>query len=97
MSNKITFAAIAVVLTALSVPASAQSYFYPATDHQSNHTAGRSRVNVPADAFGSASERAGTSFGRQGDIVSGSKLVGRDPDVNVRAEILRDGINAGKY
>jgi len=97
MSARINLAALAALLTALSVQgtASAQSYFlaFPAApEYQSNQAVNRSKAKMPSNAFGSIDHRAGTSFGQSpNDVVSGGKVVGRDPDPNVRFEILRDG------
>ena len=97
MSAKITLAAAAVLLTALSVQgtAFAQNYFtaFPApSQYQSNQAINRFKAKMPAKAFGSINDQAGASFGQTpNEVVSSGKVVGRDPDANVRFEILRDG------
>jgi hypothetical protein len=97
MSAKIKLIALAALLTALSVQgtAFAQNYFtaFPAApEYQSNQTVNRLRAKIPSKAFGSVNDQAGVSFGRSPtDVVSSGKVVGRDPDSNVRFEILRDG------
>ena len=97
MSAGIKLATVVALLTALSVQgtAFAQNYFpaFPATpEYRSNQAVNRSKAKIPSNAFGSINNRAGTSFGLSpNDAVSGGKVVGRDPDANVRFEILRDG------
>ena len=96
MSARITFAALAGLLTALSVQgtASAQGYFttFPAaSEHRASHTVNRSKAKMLSNAFGSVDDRAGTSFGRSPhDVVFGGSVLGRDPDQNIRFELLRD-------
>ena len=92
MSARITFATLAGLLTALSVQAtaSAQSYttFPAASEYRAGHTVNRSKAMIPSNAFGSV---AGMSFGRSPqDVVFGGSVLGRDPDQNVRFELLRD-------
>ena len=97
MSAKIKLIALATLLTALSVQgtAFAQNYFtaFPAApEYQSNQTVNRLKAKIPPRAFGSINDQAGAPFGRSPtDVVSSGKVVGRDPDANVRFEILRDG------
>jgi hypothetical protein len=97
MSAKIKLIALAALLTALSVQgtASAQNYFtaFPAApEYRSNQAVNRFKSKIPPHAFGSVNDLAGASFGRSPtDVVSSGKVVGRDPDPNVRFEILRDG------
>ena len=97
MSAKITLAAAAALLTALSVQgtAFAQNYFtaFPApSEYQSHQATNRFKAKIPAKAFGSINDQAGASFGQTpNEVVSSGKVVGRDPDANVRFEILRDG------
>jgi hypothetical protein len=97
MSAKIKLTALAALLTILAVQgtASAQNYFtaFPAASgHQSNQAINRLKAKIPSKAFGSVNDQAGASFGQTpNDVVSGGKVVGRDPDANVRFEILRDG------
>src|SRR5262244_1637497 len=96
MSARTTFTALAGLLTALSVQgtASAQSYlttFPAASEHRASQTVSRSKAKMPSNAFGSADDRAGTSFGRSPhDVVFGGSVLGRDPDQNIRFELLRD-------
>ena len=100
MSARIKLAALAALLTAVSIQgtASAQSYFtgFPAApEYRSNKADNHLKAKIPSNAFGSINDRAGTSFGRSPtDVVFGGNVLGRDPDQNVRFEILRD-INRG--
>ncbi len=99
MSTNITFAAIATALTILSIhgTASAQSDL-AGYNQQSNLVAGRATASVPSNAFGSTDHATGPSLSRpQHAVVFNSKIVGHDPDVNVRSTILRDGVNMGQY
>jgi hypothetical protein len=101
MSTRINFAALAAILTVLATrgAASAQTfgYRYASPEHQSAQEMNRSKVKLPASAYGSAGGRPGLSFHRSpDDIVVGGKMVGRDPDPHVRFEILRDGQFAGQ-
>ncbi len=96
MSARTKFVALAGLLTALSAQgtASAQTYF-PAFPAASEHRTGQAvkhwKAKVPSNAFGSVDVRAGTSFGRSpNDVVFGGEVLGRDPDPNVRFELLRD-------
>jgi len=77
-------AAIAAVLATLAAQgtASARGFSPSANDLRSNSAASRSHsVNDPAIA----------SIGRpSGNVMFGSKLIGRDPDPNVRLDLLRD-------
>jgi hypothetical protein len=93
---RIDFAALAAILTVLATrgAASAQGfdYSYASPGYQSPQEMNRSKVKVPANAYGSAGGRPGLSFRRSpNDVVVGGKMVGRDPDPQVRFEILRDG------
>jgi len=96
MSARITFAALAGLLTTLSVQgtASAQSYstaFHATSEHRASQTVNRSKAKMLSTTFGSVDDRAGTSFGRSPhDVVFGGSVLGRDPDQNVRFELLRD-------
>jgi hypothetical protein len=66
--------------------------FPVAFEYQSNQAINRLKAKIPSKAFGSVNDQAGASFGRsQTDVVCSGKVVGRDPDANVRFEILRDG------
>jgi hypothetical protein len=96
MSARIKLAAVAALLTALSVQGTAFAQNFPALraapEYQSNQAVNRFKAKIPSNAFGSISDGAGNSFGLSpNDVISGSKAVGRDPDLNVRFEILRDG------
>ena len=93
MSARTTFAALAGLLTAICVQgtASAQSYFPAASEHRAGQTVNRSKAKMPSNVFGSVNNSAGTSFGHSPhDVVFGGSIVGRDPDQNVRFELLRD-------
>jgi hypothetical protein len=96
MSARITFAALAGLLTTLSVQgtAFAQSFsttFHATSEHRASHTVNRSKARMLSNTFGSVDAGAGTSFGRPlHDVVFGGSVLGRDPDQNVRFEILRD-------
>ena len=84
--------ALAALLIALSAQgtASAENFLRAAPD--SKQAVNRLKAKIPSHAFGSVSNGAGTSFGPSSiDVVSGGKVVGRDPDPNVRLDILRDG------
>jgi hypothetical protein len=101
MSAKTRFAALAALMTVLSVhgTALAQSNgnLSVASDHRLNEAIHNLRTKVPSDAFGSVNARAATlsgrssdDSGRSSDIYYNSQFVGRDPDSNVRSQILRD-------
>jgi hypothetical protein len=97
MSAKMRLAALAALLTSLSVQgiASAQNYFptFPssASEYRTNQGVNRFKGKIPSNAFGSVNDRAGTRFGQSpNDVVFNGKTVGRDPDANVRLQILRD-------
>jgi hypothetical protein len=96
MSARLKLAALASLLTILSLQgtAFAQNYFtsFPtAAEHRSNQTVSRSKAKIPSNAFGSVNDRAGMSFGRSTDVIDhGGNVLGRDPDPNVRFELLRD-------
>lgn len=73
-SANITLAALAVVLTAVSVNGTAFA-----------------KSKIPSDAYASVSHRAGTPVIRTAnDAVFAGKVIGADPDANVRFETLRD-------
>jgi hypothetical protein len=101
MSAKIKFATLAVLMTAFSLhgTAFAQSSgsLSVASNHRLNEAIQNLRTKVPSDAFGSVKARAATVSGRSSDdsgpssdIYYNSQFVGRDPDSNVRSQILRD-------
>jgi hypothetical protein len=88
MSAKITFAALAALLTALSVqgPASARTASH---DNRPSHAVSGFRARIPADAFGAVGDPA--PFARSSsDVTFGGRTLGRDPDANVRMQLLRD-------
>jgi hypothetical protein len=66
MSGRIKLAALAAVLTVVSVhgTASAQNYypvFPPAPKYQSDKAVNRFKAKIPSNAFGSIGDRTGTS------------------------------------
>jgi len=80
MSAKITLAVFAVLLTAVSVNGTASA-----------------KSKIPSDAYASASRRTDMPVSRSAnDAVFGGKVLGADPDVNVRFETLRDR-DRGQY
>jgi hypothetical protein len=93
MPARIILAAFATFLTALSAQgtASARSDSPAAHDYRFNQAIKRFKARVPPDAFGSNGAPASKSFGRSSnDIVSGVYFVGRDPDPNIRFQLLCD-------
>ena len=87
MSAKITLAALATLMTALSVQNSSARPLSP--DNRPGHSIGGFRAQIPGDAFGAAGDLA--PFARSpGDVAFGGRVLGRDPDANVRMELLRD-------
>jgi hypothetical protein len=93
MSATIKRAALAACLAAVSVhgTASARGYTPASLEHRSNPAISRFQAKIPSDAFGSINHRASASFGRSSsDVVFGGRTLGRDPDPNVRLELLRD-------
>jgi hypothetical protein len=96
MSAKVTLAALAAFLTALSAPgtASARGYSPTAQDLRSDRAFNHLQSSR---SFGSVNNPAGTSFGRSStDVTFGGRTLGRDPDPNVRLDLLRDK-DIGKY
>src|SRR5215468_7653810 len=92
--SRITLATLAALLIVPSVQgtAFAQNYFGAAPEYQSKQSVHRFKARIPSHAFGSVDNGAGMSFGQSlSDVVSGGKVVGRDPDPNVRFDLLRDG------
>ena len=90
--SRANLAALTTLLIVASIPAtaSAQNHFRGAPEYQSKQAVNRSSARIPSNAFGSVN--MGTSFGQPAnDVVFGGKFVGRDPDANVRFDILRDG------
>jgi hypothetical protein len=88
MSAKLTLAALAAVLTVASIqgPAFARGVSPTANDLRSDpafHGAQGART------FGSINN--GPSFGRgPADVTFGGRSIGRDPDPNVRFQLMRD-------
>jgi hypothetical protein len=86
MSAKLTLAALAAVLAVVAIqgPASARGVSPTAKDLRSDpafsHAQGaRGSINL------------GPSFGRApSDVMFGGRSVGRDPDPNVRFQLMRD-------
>ena len=69
----------------------ARTQFLAANDYSFKRTIKRFKARVPSDAFGSIGYQAGTPFGRSStDVWSGVFYVGRDPDPNIRFQLLRD-------
>jgi hypothetical protein len=104
MSARSKLAALAALLTALSVQgtAFAQQTYFPAfqaaPEFRSSQALNRLKTRIPSNAFDAVNDQAGSSFGRSSrDVVAGGKVVGRDPDANVRFDIMRDGQYQGKY
>jgi hypothetical protein len=95
MSGRMKLAALAAVVTVVSVHGTASANYFrashPAPKYQSYKTVNRSKAKIPSNAFGSIGDRTGTSSGQLlNDVIYGNKWVGRDPDLHVRFEILRD-------
>jgi hypothetical protein len=58
---------------------------------RSGEATGQIRANPSFDTFGFANGRAPAAVaGNSSDVVAGSTFVGRDPDRNIRLQILRD-------
>jgi hypothetical protein len=69
----------------------ARAQFLAANDYSFKRTIKRFKARVPSDAFGSIGYRAGTPLGWSStDVWSGVFYVGRDPDPNIRFQLLRD-------
>ena len=69
----------------------ARTQFLAANDYSFKRTIKRFKAGVPSDAFGSIGYRTGTPFGSSStDVWSGVFYVGRDPDPNIRFQLLRD-------
>ena len=93
MSAKLIRAALVALLTVLSTqaPASARTNASAAHNYQFKQAIKRFKASVPSDAFGSIGYPAGKSFGRSSnDVVSHVYFLGRDPDANIRFQLLRD-------
>jgi hypothetical protein len=88
MSVKLTLAALAAVLSVVSVngPASARGVSPTANDLRTDPAFNRLHSSR---ALGSIN--IGAALGRSpSDVVVGGKTIGRDPDPGVRFELLRD-------
>jgi hypothetical protein len=69
----------------------ARTQFLAANDYSFKRTIKRFKAMVRSDAYGSIGYRAGTPFGwSSSDVWSGVFYVGRDPDPNIRFQLLRD-------
>jgi hypothetical protein len=69
----------------------ARAQFLAANDYSFKRTIKRFKARVPSDAFGSIGYRTGIPFGSSStDVWSGVFYVGRDPDPNIRFQLLRD-------
>lgn len=69
----------------------ARGDFSAANDYRFKQTIKRFKARLPSDAFGSIGYQAGTELGRPStDVWSGVFYVGRDPDPNIRFQLLRD-------
>jgi hypothetical protein len=94
MSARVILAALAAFLAAPSVQAtaSARSNSPAAHDYRFKQTIKHFRARAPSDAFGFIGDPDEGKFARsQNNVVSGVWTVDRDPDPNVRIQILRDG------
>ena len=90
MFARIILAALAAFLATLSVQgtASARSNSPAAHNYRFKQAI---KARVPSDAFGFIGDPGGRSFGpSSNDVVSGVYIVGRDPDPNIRFQLLRD-------
>jgi hypothetical protein len=86
MSAKLALAALAALLTVVAIegPASARGVSPTANDLRSDPTFNRAQ-----GARGSIN--IGPSFGRgPADVMFGGRTIGRDPDPNVRFQLMRD-------
>ncbi len=87
MSTRIAFVAFAALVTTLSLQGTASARSASAA-HASNRAIHRLQAS---DAFGSISDQTGASIDRSSSgVFFGGKALGRDPDPNVRLELLRD-------
>jgi hypothetical protein len=84
MSTRIAFVAFAALVTALS--------FQGTVSARSSSASNRAIHRLQAsDDFGSISDQTGASIDRSSSgVFFGGKALGRDPDPNVRLELLRD-------
>jgi hypothetical protein len=95
MSARVKLATLAAFLTAVSVHGAAfarsNGDLNGASGYRSDQATNNLRIKIPRDAFGSINDLAGTSSGRSSDgVVYNGQVVGRDPDRNIRSQILRD-------
>jgi hypothetical protein len=93
MSAILKRAALAAGLAVVSVhgAASARGNVPGSLEQRSNLALSRFQAKIPSGMFGAINGRAGTPFGRSSsDVVFGGRILGRDPDPNVRLEILRE-------
>jgi hypothetical protein len=92
MSSKITVATLAVLLTAITANGAAfarnNKDLNAAFAQHSSEVINNLRT-IPSNTFGSTDDRAAAFSGPE-DIVYNSQVVGRDPDQNIRVQILRD-------
>jgi len=94
MSARISLAALATFLIALSIQGTASARSYTPGAHAPGQAVHRLRAS---DAFGSINDPTGASFDRSSNgVFFGNRAVGQDPDANVRLELLRDK-DIGKY
>jgi hypothetical protein len=94
MSSKITVATLAVLLTAITANGAAfarnNKDLNAASARHSGEVINNLRT-IPSNTFGSTDDRAAAFSGRPSeDIVYNSQVVGRDPDQDIRVQILRD-------
>jgi hypothetical protein len=86
---------LAALLTAVSVHGAALAQSHGdvnlASGHRSNKVIENLREKIPSDAYGSLNDPAGTLSRRSSENVGyNGQVVGRDPDRNIRLQILRD-------
>jgi hypothetical protein len=90
MFAKNKLATLAALLTAVSVHGAAFAQSNGELNIASK-TINSVRTKIPSDAFGSIGDQAGTLSGRPSDnVVYNGQVVGRDPDRNIRSQMLRD-------
>jgi hypothetical protein len=95
MSATVKLATLAAILTAVSVHGAAfartNGDLNVASGHRPNQTINNLGIKIPSDASGLTNDQAGAWFGRfSDDVVYNGQVVGRDPDRNIRSQILRD-------
>jgi hypothetical protein len=85
MSTRIALATFAALVTALTIQGTASARPAARASSQAIH-----RLQA-SDAFGSINDQTGASIGRPSSgVFFGGRALGRDPDPNVRLELLRD-------